>query len=850
MKYSHCVFPLAGLILGGLALTSCGSGGGNDSGPPPPVASPTQTIVSGTVTAPGGAIAFFKQPSLGDVFLSEAYAALTGLANVPDNTIVQLARLDANATNVSVITTTTTSGGRYSFDLTALGLQPSNDLIVRIEGSGGKQMRAFVVGSVADISPASEAAYQLAIQSLNGRLLSNLTLQEVADISGAVGLISILQNIGNATSVDQAVALVKTAVNANAQVTGFISAAATAGQTPQGTGDVGNFFPFEQGNIWRYNGTRTVSGPTIGYDNTVFVSGQGPAPIHGVNSTIFSETNDEGEGRAEKSYGVKSPSGITSYGNDDPNDDISRQLAPFQAVHFPLTIGATTLLAERSGLDWGDDEDGDGRNETFNIKLFQTVLAPESVTVPAGTFPSVLKIEQKAVFIVTFTTGGNTTLIQTNTAWHAPGVGMVKEIVQGQVEGGPVVALLTEELIGYVVNGQGSGLRIELMHLTTSITTTVGGTKQLQATAYDQQNRPLQGLSFFWSSANTAVASVDQTGLLTGASPGSAMITASIGGLTSNSLPIAILDLRLVAMYTRDIAYDPVRNRIYASVGVNSGNLSNTLAAINPDTGMVESSSSVGVEPGKLAISDDGQFVYVSIDAGRAVAKFHIPTRTVQQSFSLGNYSVLDMVVLGGASQSLVIARTELNSGASGGVAVYDNEVPRSVTTPGWGQTHDDIPTILERSTSNLTIYGFGRSSVFSISIEPSGATISSLQPTSIDGRDMVHEGGLLYFPSGEVYSPITSSLQGTYPVPSITNVLNRVLPYPSLNKVFFALWFPQYRWLVFDRTTLAPAGIVDLLDLDGGTGSPFRLIRWGSNGLALSTDAGQVFIFRSSLFQ
>ena len=139
---------------------------------------------------------------------------------------------------------------------------------------------------------------------------------------------------------------------------------------------------------------------------------------------------------------------------------------------------------------------------------------------------------------------------------------------------------------------------------------------------------------------------------------------------------------------------------------------------------------------------------------------------------------------------------------------------------------------------------------MFSISIEPSGATISSLQPTSIDGRDMVHEGGLLYFPSGEVYSPITSSLQGTYPVPSITNVLNRVLPYPSLNKVFFALWFPQYRWLVFDRTTLAPAGIVDLLDLDGGTGSPFRLIRWGSNGLALSTDAGQVFIFRSSLFQ
>jgi hypothetical protein len=852
MKYSRCVFQLAGVILGGLALTSCGSGGSGDGGIIPPIGSPTHTIVSGTVMAPGGAVAFFKRPSLGDLFVSDAYAALTGLANVPDNTVVQLARLNANASNVSVITTTTTSEGRYSFNLTTLGLQPSNDLIVRTEGSGGKQMRAFVVGSVADISPVSEAAYQLAIQSLNGRLLSNLTLQEVADISGAVGIISMLQNIGTATSVDQAVALVKTSVAANAQVTGFITAAAAAGQTPQGTGDVGNFYPFEQGNIWRYNGTRTVSGPTIGYDNTVFVSGQGPAPIHGVNSTIFTETNDEGEGRAEKSYGVKGLSGITSYGNDDPNDNISRQLAPFQVVHFPLTLGATTILAERDGLDWGEDEDGDGRNETFNIKLFQTVLGTESVIVPAGNFPIALKIVQKAVFIVMFTTGRSATLIQTNTGWHVSGVGAIKELVQAQVEGGPVAASHTEELLGYVVNGQGSGLRIELMSPATSITTTLGGTKQLQATAYDQQNRPLQGLSFFWSSANTVVASVDQTGLLTGASPGSTMVKASIGGLTSNSLPIAILDLRLVSMYTRDIAYDPVSNRIYGSVGDNSGNLSNTLVAVNPETGTIEWSAVIGPTPGKLTISDDGQYLYVGVNEGKTVAKVNLSTRSVQQSFNLGNYAVLDMVTLGGSSNSLVIARQQLLPSLPGGVAVYDNGVQRPLATPGWGESEarDNIPTILERGISNSIVYGAGHGNVFTISISASGATIRGTQPISIDDREMVYSDGLLYFPSGEVYSPITSSLQGTYPVPSINSVLNKVLPYPSLNKVFFALWFPQYRWLAFDQTTLAPAGSVDLLSLDGGTSSPLRLIRWGSNGLALSTEAGQVFIFRSSLFQ
>ncbi|MEQ1847052.1 MAG: hypothetical protein ABL983_15905, partial [Nitrospira sp.] len=153
------------------SISSCGGGGGE--GAPPPVSTATQAIVSGTVQAPGGQVAFFKEKSFKDLLVSEAYAVLTGLTNVPDSTIVQLARLDANASSISVISTTSTSGGRYSFNLTALGLQPANDLIVRVAGSGGKEMRAFVVGTVADISPVSEAAYQLTVQSLNGRPLSN-----------------------------------------------------------------------------------------------------------------------------------------------------------------------------------------------------------------------------------------------------------------------------------------------------------------------------------------------------------------------------------------------------------------------------------------------------------------------------------------------------------------------------------------------------------------------------------------------------------------------------------------------------------------------------------------------------
>jgi hypothetical protein len=366
----QCLLSLTCVVSFICAISSCRSGSGE--GVTPPVSTATQTIVSGTVQAPDGQVAFFKKRRFNDFFVSEAYAALSGLANVPDNTIVHLARLNAVASDFNVIATTTTSGGRYSFNLTALGLDLENDLIVRVAGPNGKEMRAFVVGTVIDISPVSEAAYQLAVQSLNGGPLSNLTLQEVTDISGATGLIAMLQDLGMATSIDQAVNLINTAVGTNAQLTGFLAAAASNGQTTQGTGDIGNFFPFEQGNIWRYKGTRRVSGPIVEYETTVTVSGQGPSPGHGVTSTIFSESNAEGDGRAEISYGVKEPSGIVFYGNDDPGDNLTRQLTPFRVVRFPLAAGTTTLLDERNGLIWGKDEDGDGRNETFDVKIFQT----------------------------------------------------------------------------------------------------------------------------------------------------------------------------------------------------------------------------------------------------------------------------------------------------------------------------------------------------------------------------------------------------------------------------------------------------------------------------------------------
>ena len=387
-------------------LIGCSGGGGSGDGTAPIGAANTVTV-GGSVSAPAGAIAFNKSPSLGDVFESEVYAAVTGLLTVPDGTIVQLGRFNATGTTVLPITSTTTTNGRYSFNLTALGLEPSHDLIVR-SGSSGKVMRAFVVGSMANISPISEAACQLVLQAIATGTLNNVSLEEVSDIAGAIELLAITQNLGTAVSIDQAVTLVKTAVAANTSLTTFIAAAAKPGNTSQGASDIGNFFPFDQGSVWRYRSTKPIGS----YETTVTISGQGPAPINGVTSTISNETNPDGTNQPQKSYDVKDNSGITSYGNDDPTDTITPQLAPYRSVHFPLTPGTTVVLVDRSGLNWGEDLDWDRINETFDFTLLQEVVGMVPVTVLAGTFPNSLRIEFTAILTRRYSrTGGQDTVI-------------------------------------------------------------------------------------------------------------------------------------------------------------------------------------------------------------------------------------------------------------------------------------------------------------------------------------------------------------------------------------------------------------------------------------------------------
>ncbi|HWT02842.1 MAG TPA: lamin tail domain-containing protein [Pyrinomonadaceae bacterium] len=70
--------------------------------------------------------------------------------------------------------------------------------------------------------------------------------------------------------------------------------------------------------------------------------------------------------------------------------------------------------------------------------------------------------------------------------------------------------------------------RVEVTPETATIP--VGGTQQFTARAFDAGNNEITGLTFTWTSSNTGVATVDQSGVATGVGTGTTTIRASAGG--------------------------------------------------------------------------------------------------------------------------------------------------------------------------------------------------------------------------------------------------------------------------------------------------------------------------------
>jgi DNA-binding beta-propeller fold protein YncE len=304
-------------------------------------------------------------------------------------------------------------------------------------------------------------------------------------------------------------------------------------------------------------------------------------------------------------------------------------------------------------------------------------------------------------------------------------------------------------------------------------------------------------------------------------------------------------DIRQVSLQTNDIVYDPVSQRIYASVPSSAGPpLANSVVAIDPGTGSVGAPLFVGSEPGKLAVSSDGQSLYVALDGSAQIVRVRIGSWTADPPFALGSDSFFgpfyaeDIEVQPGNPDVIAVSLKNLGiSPRHAGVAIYENGVQRPHVTQRHTGSNAIVfsadPTRLYGYNNETTEFGFRR-----LNVDADGVSEQDVTPNLIQGfsSDIEFDDGRVYATTGQAIDPELLQPVGTYALPFLGNQL--VEPNSAAGEVYF---LSGNAILTFDLATFTPkGGPFPIPGVFGNTGS---LIRWGADGLAFRTDQGQVFL-------
>lgn len=195
-----------------------------------------------------------------------------------------------------------------------------------------------------------------------------------------------------------------------------------------GPGDVNNLFPVTVGSKWGYHVTSYETGqqPT---DYTEEIIVYGTKLVDGNPAIILSFFNvDKSIGIGEE-YFLKNNAAVYYLGSNSQTTSLA--ITPYPIIKFPVVQNGSFPQVSKSGIDYGADLDGDGRNESLSIISTVTVAGNESLAVDTGTIQNCTKF----VTSITETLTGSRAHQQavaniTASEWYAPGIGLVKRHVE------------------------------------------------------------------------------------------------------------------------------------------------------------------------------------------------------------------------------------------------------------------------------------------------------------------------------------------------------------------------------------------------------------------------------------
>jgi uncharacterized repeat protein (TIGR01451 family) len=177
------------------------------------------------------------------------------------------------------------------------------------------------------------------------------------------------------------------------------------------------------------------------------------------------------------------------------------------------------------------------------------------------------------------------------------------------------------------------------------------------------------------------------------------------------------------------------------------------------------------------------------------------------------------------------------------GVAVYDNGIPRPQTGAGSSLYWN---AYIRFSANPGTLYETLQTYFRKLSVNNNGAQLVSEQNGigPDDDSSFETDSGLVYYQSGRVFNPATSTIVTNLPIGGV------VRPDVAHNRLYFVTGAGQYAavWQLtvraLDATTYQELWAIPL---PVGNGYATKLLTVGTNGLALLTDANRLFMVQTA---
>ena len=227
-----------------------------------------------------------------------------------------------------------------------------------------------------------------------------------------------------------------------------------------------------------------------------------------------------------------------------------------------------------------------------------------------------------------------------------------------------------------------------------------------------------------------------------------------------NGVSIAVLNKA-----SKDIAYDPARQLIYATTANNDPN-GNSVSVLDLSTASFIGSQFAGSNPNLLALSDDSQFLYAGIDGASSVQRFTLASfgspdiRYSVPTISFGGpATAVDLQVAPGAPHTTAVVPGTPNSGPFGqSFSIFDDVTPRAttgpaVTTLAWGP---DASSMFAEGFSNNLL-------TFSVA---AGGPVQTNSFVGVLGFGKIHFNSTtqrVYSEGGQVANPSTGAPSGIF---------------------------------------------------------------------------------------